>query len=121
MGVINCSVKYAPVIYDDPDVIIQKENYMSLTLKKALEPVICLHEFINLQLDISVTILDDDGCALSTAINCCGIALVAGGISLYDMIVASTICFLNQSEYVNPSGMFSSYCIAIFFHINVCS
>lgn len=78
---------------------------MSVALKKALEPVICRHEFANFQLEIKVLIIDDDGCALSTAINCCGAALVEGGIPTYDLITASTVCLLKQQEFVNPTGI----------------
>lgn len=77
---------------------------MGLALKKALDPVICRHEFANFQLEIKVLIIDDDGCALSTAINCCGAALIEGGIPTYDLITASTVCLLKKQEFVNPTG-----------------
>lgn len=105
LGIVICSVKYAPFAALDSEVIARKETFMSVALKKALEPVICRHEFANFQLEIKVLILDDDGCALSTAINCCGAALIEGGIPTYDLLTASTVCILNQQEFVNPTGM----------------
>ncbi|KAI8116487.1 hypothetical protein FF38_05879 [Lucilia cuprina] len=104
LGVVICSVKYAPFINMDSEVIARKESFMSVALKKALEPVICRHEFANFQLEIKVLIIDDDGCALSTAINCCGAALIEGGIPTYDLITASTVCLLKQQEFINPTA-----------------
>ncbi|XP_065354642.1 uncharacterized protein LOC135949110 [Calliphora vicina] len=69
-----------------------------------MEPVICRHEFANFQLEIKVLIIDDDGCALSTAINCCGVALIEGGIPTYDLITSSTVCLLKQKEFINPTA-----------------
>lgn len=88
----------------DEEVITRKECFMSVALKKSLEPVICRHEFANFQLEIKVLIIDDDGCALSTAINCCGVALIEGGIPTYDLITSSTVCLLKRQEFVNPTG-----------------
>lgn len=101
---ILCSVKYAPFAALDSEVVARKETFMSVALKKALEPVICRHEFANFQLEIKVLIIDDDGCALSTAINCCGAALIEGGIPTYDLLTSSTVCVLNGQEFVNPTG-----------------
>lgn len=88
---------------------------MALALKKALEPVICRHEFPYFQLEIKVIILDDDGCALSTAINCCGAALVDAGIATYDLITASTVCKYKDVEFVNPNGIENHFYIFYFY------
>lgn len=97
----------------DNEVLARKESFMSASLKKALEPVICRHEFANFQLEIKVLIVDDDGCALSTAINCCGAALVEGGIPTYDLITSSTVCLLKKQEFVNPTGKVSKHNIKL--------
>ncbi|XP_013111777.1 exosome complex component MTR3 [Stomoxys calcitrans] len=104
LGIIICSVKYAPFTAMDSETISRKETFMSVALKKSLEPVICRHEFANFQLEIKVLIIDDDGCALSTAINCCGAALIEGGIPTYDLLTASTVCVLNRQEFINPTA-----------------
>ncbi|XP_067644947.1 exosome complex component MTR3 [Eurosta solidaginis] len=105
LGVVMCTLKYAPFAVTDPACIPRKETSMALALKKALEPVICRHEFPYFQLEIKVIVLDDDGCALSTAINCCGAALVDAGIATYDLITASTICKYKDVEFVNPNAL----------------
>ncbi|XP_036325996.1 exosome complex component MTR3-like [Rhagoletis pomonella] len=105
LGIVTCTLKYAPFAVKDPSCIPRKETSMALALKKALEPAICRHEFPYFQLEIKVIILDDDGCALSTAINCCGAALVDAGIATYDLITASTVCKYRDVEFVNPNAV----------------
>ncbi|XP_055856590.1 exosome complex component MTR3 [Episyrphus balteatus] len=105
LGVIQCDFKYAPFATNDrTENLTKKEQFLSVALKKALEPVICLHEFPNFQIDIMVYILQDDGCALSSAINCCGAALAEGGIPIYDVITASTVCIYGQHVFINPTA-----------------
>lgn len=101
----------------DPACIPRKETSMALALKKALEPVICRHEFPYFQLEIKVIILDDDGCALSTAINCCGAALVDAGIAIYDLITASTVCKYKDVEFVNPNGIADRFVVCRFVYL----
>lgn len=105
MGVILCDLKYTAFANPDrTENLSKKEQFLSVALKKALEPVICLHEFPNFQIDIMVYILQDDGCTLSSAINCCGAALAEGGIPTYDVISASTLGIYGQHVFVNPTA-----------------
>ncbi|KAL7731522.1 hypothetical protein ACLKA6_011987 [Drosophila palustris] len=104
MGVINCYVNFAAFASDELEVVPEREKHLSSMLTKALQPLVCRNEFLNFQLDIRVLILDDDGCLLSTAINCCGVALIECGISTYDLITASTACIYRDYVFVNPSA-----------------
>lgn len=105
LGVISCDLKFAPFATNDrTENLTKKEQFLSVALKKALEPVICLHEFPNFQIDIMVYILQDDGCTLSSAINCCGAALAEGGIPIYDIITASTVGTYGQHTFINPTA-----------------
>ncbi|EDV52428.1 exosome complex component MTR3 [Drosophila erecta] len=104
MGVLNCYVNFAAFASGDLDSVTERERHLSGMLTKAMEPVVCRTEFLNFQLDIRVLILDDDGCLLSTAINCCGVALVECGISTYDLVTASTACIYRDHVFLNPSA-----------------
>ncbi|KAH8405306.1 hypothetical protein KR222_004092 [Zaprionus bogoriensis] len=104
MGVINCYVNFAAFASGELQSVPEREKHLGSMLTKALEPLVCRNEFLNFQLDIRVLILDDDGCLLSTAINCCGVALVECGISTYDLITASTACIYRDYVFVNPSA-----------------
>ncbi|BFF97848.1 exosome complex component MTR3 [Drosophila madeirensis] len=104
MGVINCFVNFAAFATGELESVPEREKHLGSMLTKALEPVVCRTEFLNFQLDIRVLILDDDGCLLSTAINCCGVALVECGISTYDLITASSACIYRDNVFLNPSA-----------------
>lgn len=104
MGVINCYVNFAAFATGDLESVPEREKHLGSMLTKALEPLVCRNEFLNFQLDIRVLIMDDDGCLLSTAINCCGVALIECGISTYDLITASTACIYRGCPFVNPSA-----------------
>ncbi|XP_017070611.1 exosome complex component MTR3 [Drosophila eugracilis] len=104
MGVLNCYVNFAAFATGDLESVPERERNLASMLTKAMEPVVCRTEFLNFQLDIRVLILDDDGCLLSTAINCCGVALVECGISTYDLITASTACIYQEHIFLNPSA-----------------
>ncbi|EDW70826.1 exosome complex component MTR3 [Drosophila virilis] len=104
MGVINCYVNFAAFASGELESVPEREKHLGSMLTKALEPLVCRNEFLNFQLDIRVLILDDDGCLLSTAINCCGVALIECGISTYDLITASTACIYRGYVFVNPSA-----------------
>ncbi|XP_016997052.2 exosome complex component MTR3 [Drosophila takahashii] len=104
MGVLNCYVNFAAFATGDLETVPERERHLGSMLTKAMEPVVCRTEFLNFQLDIRVLILDDDGCLLSTAINCCGVALVECGISTYDLITASTACIYRDHVFLNPSA-----------------
>ncbi|XP_030372440.1 exosome complex component MTR3 [Scaptodrosophila lebanonensis] len=104
MGVLNCYVNFAAFATGELESAPERERHLGSMLTKALEPVVCRNELLNFQLDIRVLILDDDGCLLSTAINCCGVALVECGISTYDIIAASTACIYRDHVFVNPDA-----------------
>ncbi|XP_030569673.1 exosome complex component MTR3 [Drosophila novamexicana] len=104
MGVINCYVNFAAFASGELESVPEREKHLGSMLTKALQPLVCRNEFLNFQLDIRVLILDDDGCLLSTAINCCGVALIECGISTYDLITASTACIYRGYVFVNPSA-----------------
>ncbi|XP_017021190.1 exosome complex component MTR3 [Drosophila kikkawai] len=104
MGVLNCYVNFAAFATGELESVPERERLLSSMLTKAMEPVVCRTEFLNFQLDVRVLILDDDGCLLSTAINCCGVALVESGISTYDLITASTACIYRDHVFLNPSA-----------------
>lgn len=102
LAVINCDIKYAQFASRNSN--SSKEKALSSALKKALEPVICRHEYPNFQIDVNVFVIQDDGCVLSSAINCSCAALMQGHIGMFDLITASTVMFYNDKILVNPTS-----------------
>lgn len=101
LAVINCDINYAQ--FASRNVSSVKEKTIASALKKALEPVICRHEYPNFQIDVNVFVIQDDGCVLSSAINCSCAALMEGHIGMFDLITASTVMFYNNQILVNPT------------------
>lgn len=101
LAVINCDINYAP--FASRNLSSVKERTLSSALKKALEPVICRHEYPNFQIDVNVFVIEDDGCVLSSAINCSCAALMQGHIGMFDLVTASTVMFYNKQILANPT------------------
>lgn len=101
LAVINCDINYAQ--FASRNLLSVKETALSSALKKALEPVICRHEYPNFQIDVNVFVIQDDGCVLSSAINCCCAALMQGHIGMFDLVTASTIMYYNKQVITNPT------------------
>lgn len=111
-GELYCEFKYAPfscpkrkLHQQDPE---EKQN--STILKRALESVVCRHEFPNFQVDIYVMVLENDGSALSTAITGAGLALAHAGIPMYDIITATTLGIQGDVKLLDPTLMEESLC-----------
>lgn len=79
-------------------------------MKRALESVVCRHEFPNFQVDIYANVLQDDGSALSAAITCAGLALADAGIPMYDVITASTIGIVRDTFVLDPTAAEEDLC-----------
>ena len=58
------------------------------------------HEFPNFQVDIYVSVLENDGGPLAAAITCAGLALADAHVPMYDLVTAASIvsfkCLINS-------------------------
>lgn len=79
------------------------EKSLALSMKRALEPAVCRHEFPNFQVDIFANVLQDDGSVLGAAITCAGLALADAGIPMYDLITASTASIIDNKIFMDPT------------------
>lgn len=79
-------------------------------MKRALESVVCRHEFPNFQVDIYANVLQDDGSSLSAAITCAGLALADAGIPMYDVITASTVGIIQDKFLLDPTAAEEDLC-----------
>lgn len=104
-GEIYCHFKYAPFSCSRRRQHQQdsEEKQNSAILKQALEPAVCRHEFPNFQVDIYALVIENDGCALSAAITCAGLALSHAGIPLYDLISSVTLGLQKNNLYLDPT------------------
>ncbi|KAK7091090.1 exosome complex component MTR3-like [Littorina saxatilis] len=104
-GQISCEVKFAPFSCRVRRQHVQdgREKDLSTQLLEALEPAVRLDSFPKSQVDVFVTVLENDGSALSAAITCASLALADAGIEMYDLVVACTARIHGTSILVDPS------------------
>lgn len=84
-----------------------QEKDLSLLLQEALQPAILLHTFPKCQVDISITVLENGGSALSSAITAASIALVDAGIEMYDVVIGAAVLFspkIDESQEQHRHG-----------------
>ncbi|KAI5737399.1 hypothetical protein M8J76_013247 [Diaphorina citri] len=87
-----------------------EEKELGNHLKRALEPAVCRHEFSNFQVDLFVLVLQNDGSALSAAINCANLALVDAAIPMYDLVTSSTLALRGGLTFIDPVEEEVAYC-----------
>lgn len=79
-----------------------EEKDYSLQILEALEPAVCLHKFPKAQVDVLVTVLENDGSVLSAAISCASIALADAGIEMYDLVVGCSARIYGEKILLDP-------------------
>lgn len=64
-------------------------------MEQALEPVIDTASFPNAQIDILVSVIEDDGDIISSAITAACTAMIQGSVPLLDTVVSTCIASIN--------------------------
>ena len=80
-----------------------EEKDYSVQLLEALEPAVLLHKFPKAQVNIYVTVLQNDGSALAASITCASVAMADAGVEMYDLVtgcsaVCIRICFIFKNN-----------------------
>ncbi|KAK7068187.1 Exosome complex component MTR3, partial [Halocaridina rubra] len=90
---VFCEVKMAPfscIVRKNPQPD-KRVKEMSRQIKEALESVIVLEKFPKSQIDVFITVIEDDGGALSACITAAGLALCQANIDVYDFIIGASV------------------------------
>lgn len=73
-------------------------------MESALRSIVCLELFCKAQIDVEITVLNDDGGVLAAALIASSLALIDSGIQVYDVCVAAHIVMLADGRIiVDPS------------------
>uniref|UniRef100_A0A146M602 Exosome complex component MTR3 n=1 Tax=Lygus hesperus TaxID=30085 RepID=A0A146M602_LYGHE len=104
---IECLVEYAP--FSNSTGV--DEGYLCQALKKSLEPVLCRHEFPNLQITISAFILEDGGSVLSAAINGASLALTHARLPCFGIATSVTAAVFKERIVVDPDFHEETLCL----------
>uniref|UniRef100_A0A8R1TXA6 RNase_PH domain-containing protein n=1 Tax=Onchocerca volvulus TaxID=6282 RepID=A0A8R1TXA6_ONCVO len=85
--------------------ISSKENSETRNaVESALRSIVCLDLFCKAQIDVEITVLNDDGGVLAAALIAASLALIDSGIQVYDVCVAAHIVMLADGRIiVDPS------------------
>jgi len=104
-GHLNCDFTYAPFSRkkrEKPNQFgFEKKN--SSLLLQALYPAVCLDSFPKAQVDIYITVLEDNGSTLSHAIMAAAVALADAGIEMLDTVTACTLVFSDSGLCIDPT------------------
>lgn len=77
---------------------------MRNAVESALRSIVCLELFCKAQIDVEITVLNDDGGVLAAALIASSLALIDSGIQVYDVCVAAHIVMLSDGHIiVDPS------------------
>lgn len=71
-----------------------------LIIQRTFEEAICLESFPHAQINISITIIQDDGGCQSAAINAASLALIEAGIPMIDFVVSLSSVFIDEFDQV---------------------
>nr|XP_039262479.1 exosome complex component MTR3-like [Styela clava] len=92
-GVLKCEFKFAPFSCKQRRGHIRDNQEMeySQILAQALEPAVLMHKFPKAQVDVYVTVLENDGGSLAAGIMAASLALTDASIEMYDMVTSYNV------------------------------
>jgi len=104
-GKLTCELKFAPFSCWQRRQHIQdsEEKEFSSFVVQALEPAVCLEKFPKAQVDIYITVLENDGSALSAGIICSSLALGEAGIEMYDLVSSCSLVQEGSTSLIDPT------------------
>ena len=88
--------------------LISRESELSRQLTAALLPVIILDRYPKCAVVVSVMVLQDDGCCLSTAITAASMALVDAKIEIRDVVTSCTVAVVDSNSSSSSSSSSSN-------------
>jgi len=111
-GVIDCSVKLSSFCQfalseeasrrEVDSIRIRREQKLGDALMRALKPSVRLDRFPKSQVDVSVLLVSDDGCAESVIATAASVALANSGIELFDLTACATVGIASNPGSKNP-------------------
>jgi len=108
-GILNCTLEHTPYAKERRKAPgSQKDDLeaeMSNAIGQALEATVCMHLYPKSQIDVYVTILEDDGCTLAAALTVSGLALADAAIQMFDNLVGASVLRYNERVIIDPTKL----------------
>lgn len=98
---LRCRVKFAETEEDQPESVYSEEKIATL-VEQALLPMLKHEEMPPWPINLHITVLNNDGCVISTAITCASLALLDAEVPSHGVMVASTSSFFGHKIVINP-------------------
>ena len=107
-GILNCTFERTPFARtrrqaSGPQNLDADEEEVSKTLSEALQATVCMHLYPKSQIDVYVTILEDDGSALASSITVASLALADAAVQMFDTVVGISLKRLNDRVLIDPT------------------
>ncbi|XP_029207157.1 exosome complex component MTR3-like isoform X1 [Acropora muricata] len=104
-GKLTCEFKFAPFSCPQRRHYIQdsEEKEFSSFIVQALEPALCLDKFPKAQVDIFITVIENDGNALSAGVLCASVALGEAGVEMYDLVSSCSLVQKGVTSIMDPT------------------
>ncbi|WAR11742.1 EXOS6-like protein [Mya arenaria] len=102
-GQMTCEFKFAPFSCRQRRQHMQdaEEKDYSVQLLEALEPAVLLHKFPKAQVNIYITVLQNDG-TLAASMTCASMALADAGIEMYDLVTGCSARIKGDTILMDP-------------------
>merc|ERR1711934_1041273 len=72
----------------EPGVQTKEELICSKLLHEAIYPTIQVHKYPKMKINVSIVVVEDDGCSLAASVNAASLALANAGLQMYDFVAA---------------------------------
>ncbi|KFD50724.1 hypothetical protein M513_08380 [Trichuris suis] len=116
-GILDVTVRYAPYAKRQRihrarrDSVLDEESEIKRFAQIALFPAICLSRYPKRQIQLVVNVLEDDGNALTAALNCASLALASSTIEMFDLLISGTMIYPPDSA--EAATVTSSFLLAL--------
>ena len=107
-GILNCTFERTPFARtkrqaSGPQNLDADEEEVSKTLSEALQATVCMHLYPKSQIDVYVTVLEDDGSDLAAGITVASLALADAAVQMFDTIVGISLKRFNDRVLIDPT------------------
>jgi len=108
-GVLACKLEQAPFSHPKrigrsrEDKAETQAREISSSIKEVLEATVCMHLYPKTQIDVFVTVLENDGSVLAAALTAASLALANASIQMFDLTIGASIKRVKDDRLTDPT------------------
>jgi len=110
-GILACKLEQAP--FSNPKRVGRSRQQqeaqeseareISSSIKEALEATVCMHLYPKTQIDVFVTVLENDGSVLAAAMTCASLALANASVQMFDITIGASLKRVKGDRFTDPT------------------